>query len=418
MQTPKIVPFKEFIRDLQTVHHEYFVKVSQTKNKSVTRFEEMREHLLNYYNHLDVKHSFTDPDGQVWDCIPIDQQPSLKKSGKPIAQPVSIPGPKKNKLENDQPQSFLTKGLIDDEGNAVNCPKGYVPLRRITLNEITRFETLNDFFRKAPGKKRYKTVDDLLVQQLEEQSIHKYAHAYQIIDNIGGHSFINIWQPKISDDQVFSLCQHWYTAGPYDQIQTVEAGWQVFPKKYSSLKPCLFIYWTADGYNNTGSYNNEDHKFVQTNESWALGGPLPETSATGGEQAEIEIAWYLNDGNWWLYINGTTIENAVGYYPTSLYGNGPMKDFATEIDYGGEVVGSASWPQMGSGQFAATGYQQAAYQRNIFYYTSDGRNPDAELSPSQESSNCFTISTGESPQWNSFFYFGGPGGNNCEPVQL
>jgi len=412
MKTPKLVPFSEFKSGLRSARHEQFAELKQTKNKNPDHFEAMRQHLLHYYDQLDAKHSFKDPTGQVWDCIPIEQQPSLKKTGKSIAEPVDIPGGLKKRKEKKLHSSFLNQGLKDDEGNAVSCPAGCIPLRRITLQEITRFHTLDDFFRKAPGKRGRKPVADAFDQQ--PQSIHKYAHAYQIVNNIGGHSFLNIWQPEISGDQIFSLCQHWYTAGPDDQVQTIEAGWQVYPQKYNTPVPCLFIYWTADGYHNTGSYNNEDHQFVQTNGSWALGGPLPNVSATGGTQAEIEIAWYLTGGNWWLYINGTANENAVGYFPATLYGNGPLKDFATDIDYGGEVVGITSWPQMGSGAFASTGYQQAAYQRNIFCYTSDGNNPNANLNTSQQSPNCFTITPGDNPQWGSSFYFGGPGGNNCQ----
>ena len=34
----------------------------------------------------------------------------------------------------------------DWHGNVMNCPEGTVPVRRVTLETLTRFETMNDFF--------------------------------------------------------------------------------------------------------------------------------------------------------------------------------------------------------------------------------------------------------------------------------
>jgi hypothetical protein len=59
----------------------------------------------------------------------------------------------------------------------------------------------------------------------------------------------------------------------------------------------------------------------------------------------------------------------VGYYPTSIYNGGQLSKNATAVKYGGETARKTgdSWPQMGSGQFASQGWQQAAYQNTIFY---------------------------------------------------
>ncbi|HWT84034.1 MAG TPA: neprosin family prolyl endopeptidase [Candidatus Methylomirabilis sp.] len=197
-------------------------------------------------------------------------------------------------------------------------------------------------------------------------------------------------------------------------MQTAECGWQVFPGKYGTTQPCLFIYWTADGYQNTGCYNLDCAAFVQTNPAWIFGGTISPASSYGGTQYDLEMGYYLYQGNWWLYLQGTDASHAVGYYPASLYNGGQLASNATDIDYGGEVVDVTAWPPMGSGNFADTGWQFAAYQRDIYYFPPPGGVQSAALTGNQDSANCFTITLGSaSDPWNEYFFFGGPGGTDC-----
>jgi hypothetical protein len=254
------------------------------------------------------------------------------------------------------------------------------------------------------------------MEVLQEEDVyqHKYAHAYQQIQNLGGVSIMSIWRPVVRSNQTFSLCQHWFVAGPDDIIQTIEAGWQVYPQRYGTIAPCLFIYWTADGYHNTGAYNNEDHAFHQVSNKWAIGGPLNSTGQPGVKPVELLIAWHLINGNWWLYINGLSSADAVGYYPASLYGLGPLAQSATSIDYGGEVVGNTSWPQMGNGLFGDQ-IGKAAYQRNIAFFDLDGKLQDASLYADEPSPGCFRGTVDNSTSWRETLFYGGPGGSGCEP---
>ena len=91
-----------------------------------------------------------------------------------------------------------------------------------------------------------------------------------------------------------------------------------------------------------------------------------------------------------------------------------MSQCATNVDYGGEAVNQTVWPPMGSGAFANLGYQNAAYQRNIFFFDTAGNAQQATLTPAQLSPNCYTIDveSGSDP-WDTYFFFGGPGGNSC-----
>lgn len=409
MKSSPIIPFNLFKESLPGVT---FKKLALDNNFSAlksTGFVKMRNYLVNYYDGIEAVHSFKDQEGQVWDCVPINLQPALKNIKTPLADPPDLSAevdlPEFNKLT-----SFLEEGLTDDEGNAMHCPPGNVPIRRITLEDIVRFKNLEEFRQKAP---RF-TKNEQEVLEQEDVYIHKYAHAYQQVKNLGGASIMSIWRPVVKSSQTFSLCQHWFVAGPDNTVQTIEAGWQVYPQRYGTIAPCLFIYWTADGYNKTGAYNNEDHAFHQVSNKWAIGAPLKSTDQSDNKPVELIIAWRLINGNWWLYINGLSSADAVGYYPASLYGHGPLSQNAASIDYGGEVVGNTTWPQMGNGQFGdQPGH--AAYQRNIAFFDLNGNLKDANLNQAEPSPECFKAKIERSDSWRETLFYGGPGGSGCEP---
>ena len=402
--------FRNFIESLDSATHEEYSLRHLARVRGVSEFNTMKAHILNYYEGVEVPHSFVDSNGQVFDCIPIEQQPALRDSTVEVAaipdspQILSTGPPRDHQAIPIAGQ--LRSDRVDKYGHSMRCPPGTIPVRRITLDELTKWEALDQFFSKSPiGRGRHPRLS---ADPSIASGVHKYAHAYQGVDNLGGHSFLNVWDPAVGS-QVFSLSQHWYAGG--SPVQTAECGWQVFPAKYNTTQPVLFIYWTADDYKTTGAYNLEGSHFIQTSSSWAIGGTLAAwDSAYGGAQYEIEMQWYLTGGNWWLYLGG----NAVGYYPGSQYGGGQLASSATNIDYGGEVVDNTSWPPMGSGSFANAGYSYTAYQRDIEYISTGGGLVSASLTPQQLSPSCFTISVQMfAAPWNETIYFGGPGGTGC-----
>src|SRR6202000_1257486 len=60
------------------------------KVRTPDHFEKMRDHILRQYEGISVEHSFEDEAGQIWDCVPIGQQHSLKHSGAPLAKPIDL----------------------------------------------------------------------------------------------------------------------------------------------------------------------------------------------------------------------------------------------------------------------------------------------------------------------------------------
>ncbi len=406
---------------LSTLATQPSVKVTDS-----AELQKMQAHLTQHYQGVEVQHSFVDANGSIFDCIPVAQQPALRGAAPATAPDLPahlVPHiaitesqealkllPAANRVA-EPVHSLLDTGLLDVHGNAISAPAGTIPIRRITLEGMAKFETLQNFFKKSPVGTQ--TVPPKAGEALPGVgATHRWAHATQSINNLGGHSFINAWQPVIGANQIFSLSQHWYVGSSPAGTQTCEVGLQVYPGKYGNNHPVFFIYWTADGYNKTGCYNLDCSNFVQTNKSWAIGGAVGPVSTYAGQQYELEIAVYLYKGNWWIYVHGGAASNTIGYYPAKQYGNGDMATHATLIDYGGEVVGTTTFPGMGSSHFASEGWTKACYQRQIQVYPQAGGAQDASLSASQGWPKCYTATVAKyNPNWSETLWYGGPGGN-------
>ena len=50
--------------------------------------------------------------------------------------------------------SPLRAGRKDPHGNVMQCPEGTIPMRRVTLEDMTRFPTLRAYMRKGPEGRR------------------------------------------------------------------------------------------------------------------------------------------------------------------------------------------------------------------------------------------------------------------------
>lgn len=406
-----LVPFDQFYQGVSAA-----TLASQTAKPGAqviapAAFEEMRSHVADLYAGVAVKHSFL-LDGHPFDCVPIAQQPAVRQLGlKTIATPPDAPGA----TSDAAPLAQLDKTEATDAlGNSTACTDGTIPMRRVTLDDLSRFKTLSEYFQKGPGGAGQAQLPGI---GPSVTATHKYAHAYENVANLGGSSFNNLWSPAVNTGlgEIFALSQFWYVnfTGP---VQTVEMGLQNYPQKYGVSKSVLFIYWTSDGYNKVGCYNLDCKGFVQTNKNVYLGKGFNNYSTLGGTQYAPQLSAFLTGGNWWLYLNGTAAANAIGYYPASVFHNAPLSKAASEIDYGGEVVGTTIWPPMGSGQFAKKGFRYAAYDHNIIYYPNTSYYSVAKLTAAQPSPSCFTDdlhNASDNSGWGTYFFFGGPGGKGC-----
>jgi hypothetical protein len=426
------VPFNNFVASTRTANSSDFLNQSTSKVKDAQAFEEMRQHILNLYQGVEVAHSFV-LDGDHFDCVPELQQPGVRLQGlKSIATPPPAAalaqlfedsGDRADSAEKPIGASQLGPGReVDEFGNSRVCEDHTIPMRRVTLEETSRFATLKNYFEKGPDGSGQ-------VPQLQTPGgsavAHKYSFTYQYVNNLGDTDTINLWSPYVNTSlgEVFSLAQSWTTG--YSPTQTAEVGWQNYPAFYGGENSRLFIYWTADGYNKTGCYNLTCSGFVQiANPLGAyFGAGFSNYSSISGPQYEFTARYYLSGGNWFLGL-GTSPTNAtwVGYYPAKLYGSGPMATHSQLLEFGSESVGSNPWPPEGSGDWASAGFGKAAYQRALYHWS----DPSAaatwdSLTVDEPSPNCYTIAgpynggwNPPSNDWGIYFYFGGPGGYNCD----
>src|SRR5271167_2681467 len=96
--TSQFVPFANFIQSVSTADSAAYVGQPGNQIQDAASFEQMRQHILSIYNGVEVSHSFV-VDLQHFDCVPINQQPSVRLLGinnvaasppdSLLAQPVS-----------------------------------------------------------------------------------------------------------------------------------------------------------------------------------------------------------------------------------------------------------------------------------------------------------------------------------------
>jgi hypothetical protein len=416
--------FNDFVAGTKAAKSsDYFAKEG-AQVRDAQAFEEMRQHILSLYDGVQVSHSF-ELDGSHFDCLPVEQQPSVRLSGeKSIATPPPASVLKElfanvgDAADQSAARPQIAGREADEFGNSRVCEDGTIPMRRVTLEDMTRFATLRDFFAKGPngaGQAPHLATPGGVA--------HKYAYTYEWVNNYGDTTTISLWSPYVntSEGEIFSLAQSW-TVGTSPTTQTAEVGWQNYPAFYGGENSRLFIYWTADGYNQTGCYDTSCAGFVQTGSGWYLGAGWTSYSVMGGTPAELNARYYLSGGNWWLGL-GSNPTNAgwFGYYPASQYGSGTMATHSDLIEFGSESVGSSVWPPEGSGDWASAGFEYAAYQRALYYWSdpSAGATWDS-LTVAEPSPNCYSIAgpynAGWNPpsdDWGIYFYFGGPGGSGC-----
>jgi hypothetical protein len=407
----EFVPFRNFIDQTITANASDYLGQPSSKVKDDAAFEEMRQHILNTYRDVDVSHSFV-VDSAYYDCVPTMQQPAVRKYG--ISKIATPPQSTLNNSTDDEAGTIGHATLLDSEkpfdafGNSTHCEDGTIPMRRITLETMSHFQNLQQFFQKSskeqvPGQKG----------KLGPGAAHKYSYTIQDVNNLGGNSNLNVWDPYVntSAGEIFSLSQEWYVGGSGAGTQTEEVGWVVYPAMFNDENSHFFIYSTPDGYA-TGCWNNSCGDFVQVADKGLLGAHFNPTSSTfDGSQWEFSAEYYLFEGNWWLAYEGTW----VGYYPGSMYHGGQNTKYAQLIEFGTEGVGSTVWPPEGSGLWAGDGYSWAAYQRNLWHFNTSAVGVWDTLTPDIPSPNCYSIAGPYygSGGWNDYFFEGGPGGSGC-----
>ncbi|KAF8046643.1 hypothetical protein N665_3558s0002 [Sinapis alba] len=225
---------------------------------SATRNAEI-DQLLEKLNKPAIK-SIKSPDGNIIDCVHIKNHPiydhPLFKNHTIQMRPSFHPEEWNNVSSKIEKESSMESQLWTTNGR---CPKNSIPIIRTRREDILRAKS--KIHRKI-WKKGFPHSSTSHAQIIVKEKFH------------GAKALINVWKPSIQTTKEFSLAQIWVVAGPFSETNSIEVGWQVYPNCYGDSNPHYFIYWTADGYKQTGCYNLACPGFVHVNRDFAIGGPV------------------------------------------------------------------------------------------------------------------------------------------------
>jgi hypothetical protein len=177
----------------------------------------MEKHLESLYDAKDVVHHFKSRGGDDIDCVPLDKQPALRQPGMenhriqlaPSTLPESDakavagkPGSDGRDTREATVETALSgPGDVDAAGNMRQCPQGTVPIVKLKLETLKRFETLDEFRRKVPNHLAGRLPEDtgkprnfvgIEPPRNGPTAQHQYAHAHQWVDNMGAESIFNM----------------------------------------------------------------------------------------------------------------------------------------------------------------------------------------------------------------------------------
>jgi hypothetical protein len=348
-------------------------------------------------------------EGDAVDCVLFWEQPSVRKLR---SDGITIDEPSFEEEKSDDPELSVPSrdGVVLVEGPRLKepCPKGSVPIRRVTVQEIAEYGSLERYLTRA-----YPAFD-----------AHEYAFAQQDGTVYGNEARLNIWAPYVQTSDDFSLSQLWVGRGSFGStLETVEAGWI----KRSTHPTRLFVFFTSDSYGAIAvgdSCWNTDCGFVQVNGSVVLNGNISPVSTLGGTQTEAQYNLQKNgpSGAWSFYYNGTH----VGYWPRSLFNTTGIRDQADYVQWGGEIYDYTgpdhAETDMGTPNLPFTlsdlgNFGNVAYQSRLRAHP--GTTTWAEANPwiSRNNAQCYDIgSFWDAGTPRRYIYFGGPGRSGvCGP---
>lgn len=346
---------------------------------------------------LHIVKTTTLPDGQVIDWIKRESQ------GEIASPPSFAPVHESTKLVN-------MKTFADHEVG----PEGTVPILR---SSGVKFP-----MKQAPPNGPTRR-DRIQKRQYADQ--HWYSSTAQTKDNIGSSASVSLFKAYVQRSGDFSLLQTAVIRSgvpglPNRGYQTLESGWINYPDQVK--QPHLFTFYTTNSYTSEGNgiscWNTECTGWVQVDNQYYPGMPLSPLSVIGGAQHDVQIQYSLNNGSWWLGVNGVW----AGYYPAKLFTKGSsnprdtLESRSNQVNWYGEIYqteGPYTTTDMGSGRFAEDGKGYAAYIRNIVSTDVNGNKFDYDGSSGASVSDPkrYTLDThfksGEA--WGSYFWAGGPG---------
>jgi hypothetical protein len=136
----QFVSFRSFIDNITAASPTDYVGRPATRVRDAAAFEEMRQHILTMYADVHLSHSFV-MDSGYFDCVPVEQQPSVRLlKQKQIATPPPLPSrPDQEGVDGVSVGSDQVdlSNQFDGYGNSRRCEDRTIPMRRITLKDMS-----------------------------------------------------------------------------------------------------------------------------------------------------------------------------------------------------------------------------------------------------------------------------------------
>ncbi|KAI3936654.1 hypothetical protein MKX01_034083 [Papaver californicum] len=360
-------------------------RISQEEEEDIEIYEQLK--ILNKTPIKTIKMN----DGEIVDCIDENKQPAfdhpLLKNHMIRSRPSSPP----------KHSSHGTSSRKMVKLRHLNCPKGTVPIRRTSKEDLIRVKSFTESFKPR----------SLIVQPnapvVEPPGQHVAVfHSPNGTDPLEKHIFHGIKakmtaeNPSVQQNQ-YTASLLWLEGGTVDNANTIQAGWMVAPSLFEDNKTHVFVsWWGASG---SGCYNIQCPGFVQTNKDYYVGGVLDNTSVYGGMQYYLGYMIHQDGGtgDWWFSVYGETNAD-IGYWPRELVHN--LGTGANYIAWGGLVknLPHEASPPMGNGHFPEGDSKKVAVKYDMHYL--------------DENYCCYMITGGDYIEKDGFsIFFGGPGGN-------
>ena len=211
-------------------------------------------------------------------------------------------------------------------GNTMNCPEGSIPMRRVTLEDMTRFATVRDFMRKSPlGSADRREEDEpgdspghppVGARVPERRQRRRAQLPWPLVPSDRGQSGLLTFPALVRR-------REWCEPG-----DGRVPGLQVYPAPLWRLPPVLTCLPT--GQPTTTCLDRllqpvRAPRSCRSAPTFAPGGALPPGQRQRRGTVRNELAYWLANGRWYLYFNGTQGSNVIGYYPVpSLYRGGAL----------------------------------------------------------------------------------------------
>jgi hypothetical protein len=144
-----VEPFDKFLARTACASHEAFLDTilaapgaaGMGREEAAAEFRKMKAYVLDLYRGVTPVRSVADASGNVVDCIPFHQHPSVRaaeKAGVKVLEHLPPP-PRLFGPHAPAPAAHETQAP---------CPEGSRPLRRVTLELMARSGPFDQFFHK------------------------------------------------------------------------------------------------------------------------------------------------------------------------------------------------------------------------------------------------------------------------------